>query len=138
MNDVRNRTDVATIVENFYAQALADPIIGFIFTDIAKIELSTHLPLVTDFWADLLFTDGLLDKRYQGNVLQVHVKLAQKIPLRAGHFTRWLYLFHKAVDANFSGPNAERMKQRAESVASSISAALTAGKRGDMNLVLGR
>jgi hemoglobin len=138
MNDVRNRADVAAIVEKFYLQTLKDPVIGFIFTDIAKIDLATHLPLVSDFWTDVLFPREEQSKRYTGNVLQAHVTLARQLPLRAGHFTRWLYLFNRAIDADYAGPNAERMKQRAESVANSISAALTAGKRRDMNLTLGQ
>lgn len=138
MNDVRKRSDIALIVETFYDLALKDPIVGFIFTDVARIDLPSHLPIVTDFWQDVVFAPKRADKRYHGNTLGVHLELAEKIALRPGHFTRWLYLFNRAVDQSYAGVNAQRMKERAESVANSISAALTAGKRGAMNLTLGR
>ena len=134
MQDVQSRVDIERIVARFYADTLAAPIMGFIFTDIAKIDLPAHLPLISDFWEDALF--GVKPKRYAGNVLSVHQDLANKIALRKGHFTRWLYLFERSVDAFFQGENADRMKLRANSVAKSISAAITTGKRNQMRLTL--
>lgn len=137
MSDVQNRADIEEIVAQFYVAAMSDPIIGFIFTDIAKIDLPAHLPTVVDFWDDVVFQKQAGTKVYSGNPLAVHLKLAEKLALRPGHFTRWLYLFHKAL-AKFSGPNADLMSDRAESVAKSISAALVKSKRGNMKLTLGR
>lgn len=134
MKDVLDRSDINDIVTRFYEKMLGDPIIGFIFTDVAKINLEHHLPIIVDFWADSLFRENT----YQGNPLAKHLQLHHKMPLRAGHFTRWLYLFNQAVDAKYCGPNADTMKYRAEQVAKSISASITAQKRGDMNLVLGK
>ena len=135
MQDVRTRADIERIIASFYDATLADPIIGFIFTDVAKIDLDEHLPIINDFWEDALLRSS--DKKYHGNTLAVHLHLAEKIALRPGHFTRWLYLFERAVDESNAGLVAEKMKQRARSVAKSISAALTAGKRGNMKLTLG-
>lgn len=134
MHDVRNRADIESIIRCFYTDTLSDPIIGFIFTDIAKIDLAQHLPIIIDFWQDALFASE--PKRYHGNALAVHLQLAEKISLRAGHFTRWLFLFERAVDTSASGPIADQMKRRANGVAKSIAAALSAGKRGDMRLTL--
>ena len=130
--DVLERTDIEDIVARFYAVMLKDPIIGFIFTDVAKIDLEHHLPVIVDFWADILFKEN----RYHGNPLRKHLDIHEKMPLTPGHFTRWLFLFSKAVDEQHAGKNAEAMKHRAEMVAKSISASITAQKRGDMNLVL--
>ncbi|MEM7360623.1 MAG: group III truncated hemoglobin [Pseudomonadota bacterium] len=130
--DVENRDDVSLIVADFYAEMLLDPIIGYIFTDVAKIDLESHLPIITDFWADVLFKQ----KKYRNNTLQKHLDLHQKIPLTPGHFTRWLYLFNRAVDANFAGTRADTMKQRAELVAEAISAAIAQRKKGEMTLSL--
>ncbi len=132
--DVLHRADIEDIVARFYDVMLKDPIIGFIFTDIAKIQLEHHLPIIVDFWADSLFKQ----KKYQGNTLQKHLDIHQKIPLRPGHFTRWLFLFDQAVDQLHEGKNAASMKARAEIVAKSISAALSNGKRANMHLVLGK
>jgi len=130
--DVLHRLDIEDIVTRFYQVMLKDSIIGFIFTDVAKINLEHHLPIIIDFWDDSLFKHN----NYSGNTLQKHMDIHQEMPLRPGHFTRWLFLFNKAVDERHQGENAERMKTRAELVAKSISAALVKGKRGDMNLVL--
>jgi len=85
-----------------------------------------------NFWSDSLFRGNT----YHGNPLQKHLEISQQMPLRPGHFTRWLYLFNKAVDQAHSGNNANLMKSRAEMVAKSISAAITDQKRADMNLTL--
>lgn len=131
-SDVLNRADIEDIVARFYETMLKDPIVGFIFTDVAKINLEQHLPIIVDFWADSIFKEN----KYTGNPLLKHLQIHQLMPLRAGHFTRWLYLFNQAVDQHHAGINSTRMKERAETVAKSISAALTEQKRNDMNLVL--
>ena len=131
-SDVENRDDVDDIVTRFYEAMLKDPIVGYIFTDVAKIDLTDHLPLIVDFWSDILFKE----KQYSGNVLAKHLQLNQKLALKPGHFTRWLYLFSQAVDAQYTGHNADRMKQRAESVAKTISAKISEQKRADMKLTL--
>ena len=141
-NDVDSRADIEQIVERFYADVLSDPIIGFIFTDIARIDLDAHLPLIVDFWCDIVLkrndtAGGTVEpKRYSGNALRKHLELNQLIALKPGHFTRWLYLFEKAVHAGFGGPNAMLMTKRAEMVAQSISAALTDRKKNAMHLTL--
>ena len=132
--DVLERADVQDIVERFYAHMLEDQIIGFIFTEVAKIDLESHLPVIVNFWSDILFSQN----NYQSNALQKHLQLHQQIPLKPGHFTRWLYLFAQAVDQCHAGDNAELMKKRAEMVAKSISAAITDQKKGAMDLVLPR
>ena len=134
MHDVRTRADIERIVAHFYERTLVDPIIGFIFVDVAKIDLASHLPIINDFWEDALFKSD--EKKYARNTLAVHLELADKVMLRPGHFTRWLYLFEQAVDAHASGAVADAMKARAHSVAKSIAAALTDAKRGDMRLTL--
>lgn len=133
-SDVQAHADVQQIVERFYAQMLEDPIVGFIFTDVAKIDLQEHLPIIVNFWSDILFKQN----EYTGNALRKHLQLNQLIALKPGHFTRWLYLFNHAVDECHAGANAQLMKARAEMVAKSISAAITDRKKGEMQLVLRR
>ena len=130
--DVLERADIEDIVTRFYEAMLKDPIVGFIFTDVAKIHLEEHLPIIVDFWSDVVFKQ----KSYQGNTLQKHLDIHQKMPLKPGHFTRWLYLFDKAVNDRHQGKNARLMVDRAELVAKSISAAIVKAKRSDMKLRL--
>lgn len=132
LKDVSNRTDIEEIVARFYDAALKDPIVGFIFTDIAKIDLELHLPIIVNFWSDSLFREN----SYFGNPLKKHLEISAQLPLKPGHFTRWLYLFNKTVDESFAGEMAEQMKQKAEMVAKSISAAITDQKRSEMTLTL--
>ena len=130
--DLETEEDVKDVVVRFYDQMLKDPIVGYIFTDVARIELEEHLPIIVNFWSDILFSQ----KQYNGNVLKKHLDLNQLINLTPGHFTRWLYLFNRAIDESYTGINANSMKERAESVAKTISARLTERKRGEMNLTL--
>ncbi len=130
--DVLERADIEDIVTRFYQVMLQDPIVGFIFTDVAKIHLEEHLPIIVDFWSDVVFKQ----KSYQGNTLQKHLDIHQKMPLKPGHFTRWLYLFDKAVNDCHQGENARLMIERAELVAKSISAAIVKAKRSEMTLRL--
>ena len=130
--DVLERADIEDIVKRFYEVMLKDPIVGFIFTDVAKVHLEEHLPIIVDFWSDVVFKQKL----YQGNSLQKHLDIHQKMPLKPGHFTRWLYLFDKAVNERHQGENTCLMIERAELVAKSISAAIVKAKRSDMKLRL--
>jgi len=130
--DIKTKCDIELIVQCFYERMLSDSIIGFIFTDVAKIQLEQHLPVIVNFWSSILFKD----KSYKGNALEVHMDLHKKMPLTPGHFTRWLYLFNQSIDQHYSGDNTLLMKQRAELVAKSISAAIAGRKKGDLELVL--
>jgi hemoglobin len=137
-NDVENAADLEAIVRLFYERMLKDPIIGFIFVDVVKIELEAHLPVIVDFWFDMLFKaqQSPPKTRYHGNTLQKHLAVNELVSLKPGHFTRWLYLFSNAIDQLNQGSNAELMKARAELIAKSISAAITDQKKSQMTLVL--
>lgn len=135
---IQSRADIEVIIKDFYAKMLQDPIVGFIFVDVAKIDLDSHIPLIVDFWSDIVFKQ-LADnkaKLYQGNVLKKHLEINQLVSLKAGHFTRWLYLFEQSIDTAFTGDNADLMKYRAHLVADSINAAIDKRKKGEIQLSL--
>ncbi|MBL7708386.1 MAG: hypothetical protein JNJ86_04910, partial [Chitinophagaceae bacterium] len=48
--DITSREDLLILVTLFYEKLLADDSISYIFTDVAKIDLSHHLPVLVDFW----------------------------------------------------------------------------------------
>lgn len=116
MKDIETRADLELLIGDFYEKMLKDPIIGFIFTDIAKIDLDEHLSVICDFWETILFTRPVYKRGPE--VMNVHHELNKKIPLKKGHFTRWLYLFSTTVDSLFEGERAEKAKERANSIAS--------------------
>src|SRR6185437_2197482 len=115
-SDLTDRADVRLLVEEFYRSAFRDQLIGPIFTDIARMDLQHHLPIMCDFWETVLFQAGL----YHRNALQLHFVLNAKVPLQQEHFTRWLELWTATVDAHFAGEKAELAKTQAGRIAGSI------------------
>lgn len=115
-NDILGRDDIDALMKEFYRVAFADPAIGYIFTDIAKMDLEEHLPVIGDFWEGILFGARKYVARGR-NPMAIHRQLSDKEPLREEHFIRWLELFRGAVDRLFNGPNAENIKWRAAQIA---------------------
>jgi hemoglobin len=114
MRDIENRQDIDTLLRLFYAKALADDVIGYIFT-IAELDLEHHLPIIGDFWDSLLF--GKKDYQQRGrNPMQIYIDLHRKTELNAEHFERWLKLWTGSVDELFAGERAEMIKMRAHSI----------------------
>ena len=113
MGDIETRADCERLVRAFYTRAFADPVIGFLFTDVARLDLEGHVPVITSFWETIL----LGARSYSGGAFAPHAALHRQVPLRAGHFARWLALWHDTVDALFSGERAELAKAHADRVA---------------------
>jgi hemoglobin len=113
LHDIEDRADVERLVRTFYGRALTDPVIGFIFTDVAKLDLEAHVPVITSFWETMLL--GV--QTYGGGAFAPHAALHARIGLREGHFERWLVLWRAAVDESFAGERAELAKAHAERVA---------------------
>lgn len=117
LRDIEDRDDVERLVRAFYGRALTDPIIGFLFTDVARLDLEAHVPAITSFWETIL-----LDARsYGGGAFAPHVALHAKAGLQRGHFERWLLLWRTTVDELFAGERAELAKAHAERVAQAFS-----------------
>lgn len=114
--DIENRTDIDDLMERFYAKAMADETIGYLFTDVANLDLEHHLPVIGDFWETLLFGTGKYQKHGR-NPLQVHAEIHRKSPLYFEHFERWLEIFTECVDESFEGERADFIKQRANMIA---------------------
>jgi hemoglobin len=107
--DIETREDCERLVRAFYGRALTDPIIGFIFVDVAKLDLEAHVPVLTSFWETLL----LGAQTYDGGAFHPHAKLHAKVELRPGHFDRWLALWYQTLDELYAGPRAEAAKVHA-------------------------
>lgn len=111
--DIETREDCERLVRAFYARALTDPMIGWLFTDVAGIDLEEHVPRITAFWETMLLGAGT----YRGGAFGVHAHVHEQARLRAGHFERWLGLWRATVDGLFAGPRADLAKAHAERVA---------------------
>jgi hemoglobin len=116
MSDIATREDCERLVRAFYGRAMTDPVIGFIFTDVAHLDLEAHVPEITSFWETIL----LGAQTYGGGAFAPHYALHQKVTLRGGHFARWLGLWTMTVDELFEGPVAEEAKAHAERVANAF------------------
>ena len=114
-HDIENREDIDLLMREFYRTAMTDDLIGYIFTDVAKLDLDVHLPIIGDFWESMLFHTGVYAK-HQRNPLQVHAELDEQSPLLFEHFERWLEIFRRKVDENFAGENASYIKERANAI----------------------
>lgn len=123
--DLADRADVARLVESFYLRAFDDPRIGPIFTEVARMDLAHHLPIMCDFWETVLFQAAT----YRRNPFALHAALDARHPLGADDFEHWLAIWDANVDAQFAGPVAERAKTQARRIAASIRRRLT-GRSG--------
>lgn len=117
MHDIETAADIDRLVEHFYQRALRDELIGFFFTDIARIDLPKHLPKISRFWQNQLL-ESFPD--YRARTFEAHLDIHQRAAFQPAHFNRWLGLWQASVDALFSGPRAEQAKTRGRAIATSL------------------
>ncbi len=113
VRDIENRADCERLVRAFYGRALGDPIIGWIFVDVARLDIEAHVPKIASFWETVL----LGSRSYAGGAFAPHAALHARVRLRGGHFERWLALWRATVDELFAGERAELAKAHAVRVA---------------------
>jgi hemoglobin len=111
--DIEDRADVERLVRAFYGRALVDPMIGYLFVDVAHLDLEAHVPQITAFWETIL----LGAQTYRGGAFRPHAVLNAQSPIRRAHFERWLVLWETTVDELFAGPRADVAKAHAQRVA---------------------
>jgi len=113
MNDIQTQEDLYLLVDDFYKKLLADSAISYIFTEVVKIKLEEHLPILVTFWSQgVLGTGG-----YSKNLTQIHLDVNEKEYLSPELFKIWMNHFNNAVDENFKGQKAEQIKTQALSSA---------------------
>jgi hemoglobin len=119
-NTISTRQEIEVLVNSFYDKVKQDELIGPVFNDTAKVNWDEHLPKLYNFWEDLL----LGTNNYPGRPFPPHVHLNLKME----HFERWLTLFFKTIDENFTGLKAEEAKARALRIAKNFSVNLGLSK----------
>jgi hemoglobin len=124
--DIENRDDCERLVRAFYGRALADPVIGRIFVNVAQLDLDAYVPRIASFWETILLRGG----SYSGGAFRPHADLHARVGLRAGHFERWLWLWSTTVDELFAGQRAELAKAHAARVATAFHARLESQPAG--------
>jgi hemoglobin len=113
LKDIESRADIELLITTFYEQVKKDETIGYIFTDVVKINWEHHIPIIVDFWETILLDNTV----YTKNAMEVHYDLNKKIPLQPKHFTSWVTLFTNTIDELFIGTKATLAKTRAKSIA---------------------
>jgi len=113
MNDIQTQEDLYLLVDEFYKKLLSDDAISYIFTDIVKIKIEEHLPILVTFWSQAILGTG----GYVKNLTQIHLDVNAKEQLTPELFKIWLLHFYTAVDENFKGDKAEQIKTQALSIA---------------------
>jgi hemoglobin len=105
--------NIRQLVYAFYDRVRADPLLAPVFDGVLKGRWDEHLPKMCMFWGTLV----LGDKRYRGNVQQVHQPLEKVEPQ---HFSRWLHLFLDTVCQRYEPGSAVRFVEPALRIAQSL------------------
>ena len=106
---------IVALVDNFYAKARCDPLIGPVFENTVR-DWPEHLDKLHDFWSSVMLTTG----RYKGNPMAAHIKL----PIAPHFFERWLALWRETAAELFAPTLAARFAAKAERIAESLKLAL--------------
>ncbi len=112
MNDIQTQQDLYVLVDEFYKKLLADDSISYIFTDVVKIKIEEHLPVLVTFWSQAILGTG----GYVKNLTQIHLDINAKEYLSPELFKIWLDHFFSTVDENFKGEKAEQIKTQAVNI----------------------
>lgn len=110
--DIQNRQDIEQLVDQFYKRLLVDDLIGFFFTEIIALNVEEHLPVICDFWENILFGKS----NYKGNPMLKHIALNSKSPLTSAHFERWLSIWELTITENYQGTKAKEAIERAKQI----------------------
>lgn len=113
MKDILSQDDLYLLVDEFYKKLLSDPKISYIFTNVVKIKLEEHLPILVTFWSQAILGTG----GYTNNLTQIHLDVNEKTYLSPELFQIWLTHFNNSVDENFKGEKAEKIKTQALNIA---------------------
>lgn len=110
--DIETRGDIERLMRAFYARVQKSPVIGYIFTDIAKTNWDHHIPLIVDFWETILLDRAV----YRRNVMDIHYLLHRKEPFRKDFFDEWIMLFETTVNELYAGQRASLAIKRARGI----------------------
>lgn len=101
--------DIKLLVDSFYGKVREDEHLAPIFNQRIGDKWPEHLEKMYRFWQTVL----LAEHTYYGSPFAPHANL----PLDKSHFDRWLELFNKTIDEQFTGQKAEEARWRAAKMA---------------------
>ena len=112
LKDIQNQDDLYFLVDKFYIELLADQRISYIFTDVVKVKIQEHLPILVTFWSQMVLGTG----GYTKNLTNIHLKVDQLEHLTPELFDIWLTHVHETIDNYFAGKNADEIKLQAKNL----------------------
>ena len=112
MKDILTQSDLYFLVDAFYKKLLNDHRISYIFTDVVKIKIEEHLPILVTFWSQAILGTG----GYTNNLTNIHLKVNELESLTPELFDIWLAHFNSTVNENFIGNNADEIKKQAQNL----------------------
>ncbi len=114
--DLDTRAQIHDLVIRFYREIAFDDLLGPVFTEVAEVDWSIHIPRLIDYWCRVLLGRA----GYQGQILAAHREVHAVERFRKEYFDRWYLLFVQTVDQGWSGPVTERAKTHAARIAGSL------------------
>ena len=110
-------TEIATLVDRFYAKVRRDDDLGPVFNG-AIDDWPHHLKKLQAFWSSVMLGTG----RYKGSPMAQHVK--HKDAIDPAMFERWLALWRETAAELLSPEDAAEIIVKAERIGESLSLAL--------------
>lgn len=109
-HDIQDKNDIIRVVNTFYDKVKQDEILQKYFL---HVNWDKHLPVMYDFWQNVLFYTG----DYSGNPMEKHRQVLERFNLSHEHFVRWVELFTRVVAELYAGKNSKLIIERAKSIA---------------------
>jgi hemoglobin len=119
--DLDSRADIHDLVVGFYREIVFDDVLAPVFTEVAEVDWSAHIPRLIDYWCRVL----LGHPGYDGAILTAHRHVHDLEPFRPEHFEVWYRLWVDSIDSHWSGPIADEAKAHAARIASVLAHQLT-------------
>lgn len=108
--DITTSKDITFLITEFYETLQKDATVGYIFTEVAQLDLAKHIPKIARFWETVL----LGKMTYRGNVMRKHIELNAKEQLTEIHFNQWIQIWKATIDTHFEGQKANEAKERTD------------------------
>ncbi|HEU4850691.1 MAG TPA: group III truncated hemoglobin [Telluria sp.] len=108
-----DRPSLTRLVDEFYDEVRADPVLGPVFNGAIGDHWDEHLTKLVDFWSTVM----LGTREFQGNVFGTHMQIKGVEP---EHFRRWLAIFETTVARLFSPADADEFMTVARRIAGSL------------------
>ena len=120
LGDLDSRAQIHDLVVRFYREVVFDDLLGPVFTETAEVDWAEHIPKLVDFWCRVL----LGQPGYDGFVLGAHQRVHEVECFKREFFDRWYLTFADTVDEGWRGPLAEKAKDHAARIATTLAGRL--------------